>query len=81
MVLYRDEMFRLGNRYLGILALELLIYVIYTIKIVHKFKRELSKFSVIIIGSIFLALLFKTLLYVWLRLVIGDEPVGDESAD
>lgn len=69
-------MFRIGYIYLGILAFELLIYVIYTIIIVAKFKRELSKFSVIIIASIFLALLFKALLYLGLRLVIGDLPIG-----
>ena len=81
-ILYKDQMFRIGYIYLGSLAFELLIYVLYSIKIVAKFKRQLSKFSVIIIASIFLALLFKALLFLGLRLVIGDSPVGlSDNAD
>ena len=81
-ILCKDQMFRIGYIYLGTLTFELLVYVIYTIKIVVKFKKQLSKFSVIIITSIFLALLVKALLYLGLRLVIGDSPVGlSDNAD
>ena len=75
-------MFRIGYVYLGMLAFELLIYVLYTIKIVAKFNKQLSKLSIILIASIFLALLVKTSLYLGLRLVIGDSIVGEiEHAD
>lgn len=38
-ILYKDQMFRIGYIYLGSLAIELLIYVIYTVRIVYKFKQ------------------------------------------
>ena len=75
-------MFRIGYLYLGLLTVELLVYVLYTIKIAAKFKKQLSKLSVTIITSIFLALLAKTLLYLGLRVAIGDSIVGEiDNAD